>query len=66
MARQVWNTVVVEVLISEVYHSAIVDSTPEITQLDQLVFARRYVNKTRVPVERFVKFIVLEGHHAEI
>jgi len=45
MARQVWSTIVVEVS-SAKYDSIIVDSTPDITYLDQLVFAVRYVNKT--------------------
>ena len=54
MARQVWST----------YYSIIVDSSLDIAHLDQLVFAVRYVNKTGVPVERFLKFIVMEGHDA--
>ena len=64
MARQVWSTIVAEVS-SAMYYSIIVVSTPDITHLDQLVFAVRYVNKTLVPVERFLKFIVIEGHDAE-
>jgi len=64
MARQVWSTIVAEVS-SAKYFSIIVDSTPDITHLGQLVFAVRCVNKTGVPVERFLKFIVMEGYDAE-
>jgi len=42
-----------------------VDFTPDITYLDQLVLAVRYVNKKGVPVKRFLKFIAMEGHDAE-
>jgi len=45
MARQVWSTIVAEVL-STKYYSIIVDSTSDLTNLDQLAFAVRYVNKT--------------------
>ena len=64
MARHVWSTIVAEVS-SAKYYSIIVDSTPDITHLDHLVFVVRYVNKTKVPVERFLKFIVMEEHDAE-
>jgi len=42
-----------------------VDFTSNIAHLDQLVFAVCCVNKIRVVVERFLKFIVMEGHNAE-
>jgi len=48
MARQVWSTIVAEVLSAKCY-SLIVDSTSDITRLDQLGFAVRCVNKTGVP-----------------
>jgi len=41
-----------------------VDSTPDLP-VDQSVFAVRYVNKTGVLVERFLKFILMDGHDAE-
>ena len=36
------------------YFSTILDSTPDITHVDQLSFVVRYLSKCGLPVERFV------------
>ncbi|XP_046608527.1 zinc finger MYM-type protein 1-like [Neodiprion virginianus] len=55
-------------LISDVkaskYYAISVDSTPDISHSDQLTFIIRYVCKNGEPVERFLQFIPIEGHHA--
>lgn len=45
------------------YFSLIIDSTPDITHIDQLSFIVRYVFEG-IPVERFIKFIPSCGHKA--
>lgn len=40
------------------------DSTPDITKTDQLVFIMRYMNQTTI-TERFIKCIPHVGHKAE-
>ena len=49
---------VVKYIIDEVkegkYFSTILDSTPDITHVDQLSFVVRYLSKCGLPVERFV------------
>lgn len=44
------------------YYSIIVDSTPDISHMDQLTIVVRYVNKNGSPVERFLKFLENTGH----
>ncbi|XP_062904949.1 zinc finger MYM-type protein 1-like [Mobula hypostoma] len=46
------------------YYSASLDSTPDISNVDQLTLTVRYVLPSG-PVERFVKFLGMEGHSAE-
>ncbi|CAG5021481.1 unnamed protein product [Parnassius apollo] len=46
------------------YYSFSVDSTPDITHLDQLTFTVRYVTD-QGPIERFLMFVPIEGHNAE-
>lgn len=56
-------------LISEVqeaiYYSIIVDSTPDITHIDQLTFILRFVDKNGNIKERFFDFIKIENHDSE-
>lgn len=44
------------------YYSIIVDSTPDISHMDQLTIVVRYVNRNGTVVERFLKFIENIGH----
>lgn len=46
------------------YFSISVDSTPDVSHCDQLVFCIRYV-KDGVPVERFLQFIPINQHKSE-
>lgn len=46
------------------YYSVSLDSTPDISHVDQLTLIVRYVLPSG-PVERFVKFLDMEGHTAE-
>lgn len=43
----------------------IVDSSPNISHVDQLSFIIRYVREDGVPVERFLQFIENSGHKAQ-
>ncbi|XP_025420257.1 zinc finger MYM-type protein 1-like [Sipha flava] len=47
------------------YYSLIVDSTPDIANVDQLVIALRYVLPSGVPAERFLIFIPNSGHKSK-
>ncbi|KAL7303989.1 hypothetical protein TKK_0003644 [Trichogramma kaykai] len=47
------------------YFSISVDSTPDISHVDQLTFIVRYVDSNGQPQERFLKFIANCGHKAE-
>jgi hypothetical protein len=39
-----------------------VDSTPDISNIDQLTIVLRYVDKHGSPIERFVTFLPLKNH----
>lgn len=41
------------------------DSTPDLSQVDQLTFVIRYVTADSQPVERFFGFIPIKSHTAE-
>ena len=47
------------------YYSISVDSTPDLSHIDQLTLIVRYVQLNGRPVERFLRFIELHGHGAE-
>ncbi|XP_065650305.1 uncharacterized protein LOC136078462 isoform X2 [Hydra vulgaris] len=47
------------------YYSLIVDSTPDIANVDQLVIALRYILPSGVPAERFLIFIPNSDHKSE-
>lgn len=46
------------------YYSIIVDSSPNISHVDQLSFVIRYVQENGVPIERFLQFLPNTGHKA--
>ena len=47
------------------YFSISVDSTPDITHVDQLTFTIRYVSANGAPVERFLQFVPIAFHTGE-
>ena len=63
MGKKLLDTIISEINLAR-YFSISVDSTPDIAHLDQLTIVLRYVNfSTHEPVERFMKFIQIVGHH---
>jgi len=58
------NTIIEEIKHAK-YYSIIIDSTPDIAHIDQLVFAIRYVKLNGVPVERFLLFIANVAHKSK-
>lgn len=64
MAQHV-RQVICDELKQSKYYSLIVDSTPDISHVDQLVLAVRYVSSDGGPCERFLTFIPSAGHSAE-
>lgn len=63
MAKHVTNKIVNEIKQCK-YFSIVVDSTPDISHVDQLSFVLRYV-KDGTPVERFLRFLPKVGHKSE-
>lgn len=59
-------TAVRDVLVSEIqtskYFAMIVDSTPDVSHVDQLTIVLRYVDQTGLAVERFMEFLENTGH----
>ncbi|KAL4141603.1 hypothetical protein QTP88_004219 [Uroleucon formosanum] len=64
MSEKVLETIIKEVK-AATYFSISIDSTPDITHIDQLSFIIRYVLPNGEPVERFIGFIDDAGHKAE-
>lgn len=64
MSEKVLKTIIKEVK-APTYFSISIDSTPDITHIDQLSFIIRYVLPNGEPVERFIVFIDDAGHKAE-
>lgn len=64
MANEV-RTAICEELKKSKYFSLVVDSTPDISHVDQLTLAVRYVLSNGAPCERFLTFIPNSGHKAE-
>lgn len=63
MGKHLQAKIVEEVKASK-YYSISVDSTPDITNCDQLTFILRLVRSNGKPAERFLKFIPQPGHTA--
>ncbi|XP_050508056.1 zinc finger MYM-type protein 1-like [Diabrotica virgifera virgifera] len=64
MAKTVIDTILNDAKKSK-YYSIIVDSTPDVTHIDQLSFILRYVNELGIPEEHFVEFMKNQGHTGE-
>lgn len=64
MGNKVLKTIVMEILTAK-YFSLIIDSTPDISHVDQLTFVIRYVLPNGSPVERFLMFIPNTGHKSQ-
>lgn len=64
MAEEVRAKIIEEIKVAK-YYSIIVDSTPDISHVDQLPFIVRYVLPSGVVVERFLKLIDNPGHKGE-
>ena len=63
MGKKLLDTIVSEINQAR-YFPISVGSTPDIAHLDQLTIILRYVNlSTHEPVERFMTFIQIVGHH---
>jgi len=63
MGRQVLNAILSELKVAK-YYSISVDSTPDLSHIDQMTFIIRYVNDD-TPVERFLEFIPIDEHGSE-
>lgn len=61
MADKVTNIIVQEVKTAK-YYSVVVDSSPDISNVDELAIIIRYVQQSGTPVERFLCFIPNVGH----
>jgi len=64
MAENLVQTIIKEVK-KDRYFSISIDSTPDISHIDQLSFIIRYVNDQGEPVECFVCFIDKIGHKSQ-
>jgi hypothetical protein len=63
MAKKVRSTIISEITQAK-YFSVSVDSTPDISHVDQLTVIVRYLLHGK-PVERFLTFLQMESHKAE-
>lgn len=64
MGRKLVKAIIAEIEVAK-YFAITVDSTPDVSHVDQLTFIVRYVQPDGTPVERFLGFIQLLGHSAE-
>lgn len=64
MAEKVTKEIIAEVNAAK-YFSIIVDSSPDISHVDQLSFVIRYVSENGDPVERFICFLPSVGHKSK-
>lgn len=64
MSHKVTEEILTEIKAAK-YFSLVVDSTPDISHVDQLAVIIRYVTKKGIPVERFLCFLPNIGHKAE-
>lgn len=64
MANTIRSKLIEEVKVAT-YFSLIVDSTPDVSHVDQLTFVLRYVLPNGAIMERFFSFVDIHGHSAE-
>lgn len=64
MAKKVRTTIIAEVKLAK-YFSVSVDSTPDLSHIDQLTIIVRYVSSSGCPTEKFLGFIPVESHSGE-
>ena len=64
MGQKVLDEIISRVKLAK-YFAISVDSTPDITHVDQLTFILRYVSPEGCIEERFVKFLPIESHTGE-
>ena len=64
MAAKVKAAIVEEIKKSK-YYAVSIDSTPDISHVDQLTVIIRYVNIDGIPIERFVGFVPIKRHDGE-
>ncbi|XP_067127187.1 zinc finger MYM-type protein 1-like [Centruroides vittatus] len=66
---EILNKKMLETFVTEVkaakYFSIIIDSTPDITHVDQLTFILRYLLEDGTPIEKFFGFIPIYSHSGE-
>lgn len=63
MGNKVLNSIITDVKKAK-YFSIILDSTPDLSNTDQLCFIIRYVSSDCEPVERFLTFLPIHSHTA--
>lgn len=59
------RTVILKEVQKAKYFGIVLDSTPDISHVDQLTFVIRYVAVDGMPVERFICFVPNVGHKSE-
>lgn len=64
MGKEVLSTILSEVKTAK-YFAISVDSTPDISHVDQLTLILRFIDLSGKPVERFIKFIPISSHDGE-
>jgi len=64
MANKVKKAIIIQIKTSK-YYSIIVDSTPDILNIDQLSLIVRFINEKGNPMERLLAFIDDAGHKSE-
>lgn len=64
MAEKVKSVIISEIKEAK-YYAISVDSTPDLSHIDQLTFTVRYTTVSGEVVERFIEFVQLPGHTSE-
>ena len=64
MGRNVLDSIISDVKDAK-YFSIILDSTPDLSNTDQLCFVVRYISRDCEPIERFLTFLPIHSHKSE-